>query len=107
MLFCGFAPAVFEAYCLVENQLAFALRVGVDVEVAQALELEVVERTGGGQAGLDAGRGDDRERVGIEVFLKVVALGFVAARLGVVEEAVVDAHFGGDGVACRPSGASP
>ena len=70
----GFGPTVFQADGAVKHQL-LGRRVGVDTEVAYALELELVFHLGiVGEPGLYLGIVDDLERVGIEQ-LAEVALG--------------------------------
>src|ERR1700738_2664947 len=71
--------------------------VGVEAEVAYALELEAVFEFGAGQGGLKLGGGQDFEGVGVEIVEDAAAFGVVVG-IGPGEELVVEADFGGDGV---------
>ena len=75
-------------------------RTNCGAEVADALELEAVPGLGAGERGLELGVGEDLERVGIEIVEEVAALGEVVG-IGLGEELVVEADFGGDGVGGR------
>ena len=76
------------------------MRVGVEAEVADALELEAVFELGVGERGLKLGAGEDLEGVGVEIVEDVLAFCEVVG-IGLGEELVVEADFGGDGVGGR------
>ncbi len=59
-------PGVFEREGAVEDQLV-RRRVGIDAEVADALELEAVLELGVGERGLQLGAGENLQRVGVEI----------------------------------------
>src|SRR5262245_39807190 len=67
---CFFRPTVLQAHRAVEDEFALR-RIGVDAEIALALELEGVAGLCAADAGLDHG-GNDLERFGVEV-IHVVA----------------------------------
>ncbi len=75
-------------------------RIGIEAEVADALELEAVLKPGVGKRRLKLRAGEDLERVGIEIAEDVLAF-FDVAGIGLGEELVVEADFSGDGVRGR------
>ena len=92
-------PGVFERQGAIEDQVA-GRGVGVEAEVAYALELEAVLKPGVGEGRLKLGAGEDFERVGVEIAEDVLAF-FDVAGIGLGEELVVETDFGGDGVGGR------
>ncbi len=88
------APAVLQAGDPVEHRLARRMVPAVRHEIPEPLELELVVRLRTGQRGLDVG-GHHLQAVRVEQCQEVLAAGI---GLGVGEQAVVQAHFGGHAV---------
>ena len=97
--FFDLGPGVFEGEGAVEDQIARS-GVGIEAEVADALELEAVLQLGVGERGLQLGAGEDLQRVGVEIVEDVLAFGKIVG-IGLGEELVVETDFGGDGVGGR------
>src|SRR5258707_466000 len=85
-------PSVLERDRAVENGRA-GLRIGIEREVAETLELVALIGFRGGEARLEL-RGDRFERARIDVLFEVAR----RVRLRDREEPVVEPHFGVDGV---------